>query len=208
MRVLPLWLQTTSNTERRVAAERRSGMGCFRIPRMYSVPLVACSVLVFAVGCAAAPEEAPAVSQADLVAENEAALNELIANYLQAVNRGDADGLAVLYTEDALRINANGRPIEGRDDIRLFAAADYADNDWEMQLHITESEYSGDLAFVRGTYAITLTSKEDASSVYQEVGKWMDVMRRGEDGSWLIARELSNRDHPPGQAPAMPAEEG
>lgn len=178
-------------------------------PRRISSTLVFCSVLVLAAGCAAPPEEAPA-PEVDPVAENEAALGELAARYLQAVNRGDADGLAVLYTEDAVRLPSDGRRIEGRDAIRLFAAADYADADWDMQLRVDESEYSGDLAFVRGTYALTLTSKEDPSIVYQEVGKWMDVMRRGEDGSWLIAREISNRDHLPGQMPAdaMPQEEG
>jgi uncharacterized protein (TIGR02246 family) len=170
---------------------------------------VFCSVLVLAAGCAAPSEEAPA-SEVDPRAEAEAALSELAAKYLQAVNRGDADGLAVLYTEDAIRLPSDGRRIEGRDAIRLFAAADYADTDWEMQLHVDDSDYSGDLAFVRGTYALTLTSKADSSVVYQEVGRWMDLMRRGEDGSWLIAREISNRDHPPGQMPAdaIPQEEG
>ena len=176
-------------------------------PRRISATLVLCSVLVLAAGCAASPEEAPA-PEVDPRAEAEAALGELAAKYLQAVNRGDADGLAVLYTEDAIRLPSDGRRIEGRDAIRLFAAADYADTDWDMQLRVDDSDYSGDLAFVRGTYAITLSSKEGGAVVYQESGKWMDLMRRGEDGSWLIAREISNRDHPPGEAPAMPAEEG
>ena len=182
-------------------------MGCREILRMNPATIVICSVLVLAAGCAAPPaEEAPA-PEVDPVAENEAALNELIAKYLQAVNRGDADGLAVLYTEDAIRMQSNSKPKVGRDAIRLFAAADYADTNWDMQLHVDESEYSGDLAFVRGTYALTLTSKDDPSEVYQEVGKWMDVMRRQEDGAWLIEWEISNRDHPQGQAPEMPEEE-
>ncbi len=184
-------------------------MGRREIPWGISPALVFCSTLAFVGACGSPSEEAaPAVVEVDAAAENEAALNSLIASYLQAVNRGDADGLAVLYTEDAVRINADSRPIEGRDNIRLFAAADYADNDWDIQLHVDESDYSGDLAFVRGTYAITLTSRDDPPVVYQEVGKWMDLMRRGEDGAWLIAREISNRDHPPGEVAATPAEEG
>lgn len=185
-------------------------MGNRGTPRRISATLVFCSVLALAAGCAAPPAEEPPAPEVDPRAEAEAALGELAAKYLQAVNRGDADGLAVLYTEDAIRLPSDGRRIEGRDAIRLFAAADYADTDWDMQLRVDDSDYSGDLAFVRGTYALTLTSKEDSSVVYQEVGKWMDVMSRGEDGSWLIAREISNRDHPQGQMPAdaMPQEEG
>lgn len=183
-------------------------MGCREIRRMTPATIAFCSVLILGAGCAAPPEEEAPAPEVDPVAENEAALTELAAKYLQAVNRGDADGLAVLYTEDAIRFPSDGRRIEGRDAIRLFAAADYADTDWEMQLHVEESDYSGNLALVRGTYAITLTSKADPSAVYQEVGKWMDLMRREEDGSWLIAREMSNRDHPPGQMPEMPEEEG
>ena len=184
-------------------------MGYRRIPRMISATLVLCSVLIVAAGCAAPLEEAAPMPEVDAVAENEAALSELAAKYLQAVNRGDADGLAVLYTEDAIRMQSNSKPKVGRDAIRLFAAADYADVHWDMQLRVDETEYSGDMAFVRGTYALSLASKEDPSVVvHQEVGKWMDLMRRQEDGSWLIAREISNRDHPLGQIPEMPEEEG
>lgn len=181
-------------------------MGCRGILRMNRATVVLCSVLILAAGCAAPPEEAP-VPEVDLVAENEAALSELAAKYLQAVNRGDADGLAVLYTEDAIRMQTNSKAKVGRDAIRLFAAADYADTNWDMQLRVDESEYSGDLAFVRGTYALSISPEDSPSEVYQEVGKWMDVMRRQDDGSWLIAREISNRNHPPGQMPEMPEEE-
>lgn len=184
-------------------------MGSRKIHRINQATIVLCSVLALAAGCAAPPEEEAPAPEADPVAENEAALSELAAKYLQAVNRGDADGLAVLYTEDAIRMPSDGRRIEGRDAIRLFAAADYADANWDMQLRVDEGEYSGDLAFVQGTYALTLTSKADPSAgAYQEVGKWMDLMRRQEDGSWLIEREISNRDHAPGEAPVMPEEEG
>ncbi len=182
-------------------------MGCREILRMNPATIVLCSVLILAAGCTAPPEEEAPAPEVDPVAENEAALNELIAKYLQAVNRGDADGLAVLYTEDAIRMQSNSKPKVGRDAIRLFAAADFANFNWDMQLRVDETEYSGDLAFVRGTYAMSLSSKEDPSVVvHQEVGKWMDLMRRQEDGSWLIAREISNRDHPLGQAPEMPEE--
>ncbi len=173
------------------------------IPPLISA-LAACMCLALGMACAAAPPEEEPAPQVDPAEANLAALNELRAKYLQAVNRGDADGLAVLYTEDGIRIGANSRPIEGRDNIRLFAAADYADTHWNMQLRVDEAEYSGDLAFVRGTYALSLSSKEDPDTVtYQEVGKWMDLMRRQEDGSWLIERELANRDHPPGEAPEV-----
>jgi len=182
-------------------------MGYLTFPRMSRATLMLCSILFLAAGCAAPPEDEAPAPDVDLVAANEAALSELVAKYLQAVNRGDADGLAVLYTEDAIRMQSNSAPKVGRDTIRLFAAADYADTNWDMQLRVEESEYSGDLAFVRGTYALSLAAKEDPSVVvHEEVGKWMDLMRRQEDGSWLIAREISNRDHPSGEQPEMPEE--
>ena len=179
-------------------------MGCREVLRMNRATVVLCSVLVLAAGCAAPPEEEAPAPEVDPVAENNAALSELAAKYLQAMNRGDADGLAVLYTEDAIRMQTNSKAKVGRDAIRLFAAADYADTNWDMQLRVDESEYSGDLAFVRGTYALSVSPKDAPSQIYQEVGKWMDVMRRQEDGSWLIAREISNRNHLPGQIPEMP----
>lgn len=185
-------------------------MGCGEILRMNRATTALCAILVLGAGCAAPPEEEAPVPEVDPVVENEAALSELVAEYLLAVNRGDADGLAVLYTEDAVRMQSNSKPKVGRDTIRLFAAADYADANWDLQIHVDESDYSGDLAFVRGTYALSVSPRDspsEVSEVYQEVGKWMDVMRRQDDGSWLIAREISNRNHPPGQMPEMPEEE-
>lgn len=182
-------------------------MGCREILRMSRATVVLCAVLVLGAGCAAPPEEETLVPEVDPVAANNAALSELVGKFLQAVNRGDADGLAVLYSEDAIRMQTNSKPKVGRDAIRLFAAGDFADTDWDMEIHVDESEYSGDLAFVRGSYALSTWPKDTPSEVYQEVGKWMDVMRRQDDGSWLIAREISNRDHPPGEMPEMPGEE-
>jgi len=182
-------------------------MGCGGILRMNRAAIVLCAILVLGAGCAAPPEEEAPVPEVAPVAAKEAALSPLVAKYLQAVNRGDADGLAVLYTEDAIRMQSNSKAKVGRDTIRLFAAADYADANWDLQIHVDESEYSGELAFVRGTYALSVSPKDSPSEVYQEVGKWMDVMRRQEDGSWLIAREISNRNHPPGEMPEMPEEE-
>jgi len=138
-------------------------MGCREILRMNRATVVLCSVLVLAAGCAAPPEEEAPAPEVDPVAENNAALSELAAKYLQAMNRGDADGLAVLYTEDAIRMQTNSKAKVGRDAIRLFAAADYADTNWDMQLRVDESEYSGDLAFVRGTYALSVSPKDAPS---------------------------------------------
>ncbi len=176
--------------------------------RRRPVPWVVCAALAFAVACAPSAEELAPVPEADPALSSEEAMNSLVASYLQAVNRGDADGLAILYTEDAVRINADGGVVTGRDDIRLFAAADYAEFDQELQLHVEENDFSGQLAFLRGTYGLTVMSKEDSSVVTEQVGKWMNVLRRNEDGSWLIAREMANRDHPPGEPPRGQGEEG
>ena len=112
----------------------------------------------------------------------------------------------MLYTEDAIRMQSNSKAKVGRDAIRLFAAADYADADWDLQLHVEESEYSGELAFVRARTR-SASRRRYAVRGVPGVGEVMDVMRRQEDGSWLIAREISNRNHPPGQMPEMPEEE-
>jgi hypothetical protein len=50
-----------------------------------------------------------------------------------------------------------------------------------------------DLAFVRGTVSMSMAS-EGASEPIQFTGKFLEILRKQKDGSWLIAREIRASD--------------
>ncbi|MCG8608211.1 SgcJ/EcaC family oxidoreductase [bacterium] len=127
------------------------------------------------------------LSQADLDA-----INAVSQKFLQTARASDWSGVAATYTEDAILLPPNGPVIEGRANIQAFweAFPPYTD----LNLTTIEIEGSGDLAYVRGMYSLTITPP--GGSPTPDSGKFIEIRRRGADGSWLIAQDIFNSDIP------------
>jgi uncharacterized protein (TIGR02246 family) len=122
------------------------------------------------------------------------AINDLIGQYVVAYNTEDPAAFQALYTVDAVRLPPDAKALEGLGPIRVYIEDVFAATDPEVTLHIEETEFSSDLAFVRGSWVLGLT--HDNGESQSTLGKWVSLMRRQEDGSWKIARDIWNRDTP------------
>lgn len=122
---------------------------------------------------------------------DESALNALIADYMVAMNSGDADGVVASYAADAVRMPPDALPVTGRESIRQNIAQAFETADLNVQMQVIETEFSGELAYVRGTFLLTVTPK-DGSPMTESEGNWMRLMRRAPDGRWLVAYSLWN----------------
>jgi uncharacterized protein (TIGR02246 family) len=109
-----------------------------------------------------------------------------------AIMSNDAKRIASHYTIDAV-ISPPGRPeLVGRDDIQK----DWQDSlDHFEMLEVGASPHEivvfGDWAFVRGATVITARSRKDSQKA-QNFIKFVEIWQRQTDGSWKIARSLSN----------------
>ena len=122
---------------------------------------------------------------------DEDALNALVADFMVALNTGDADAMAALYTSDAVRMQPDGLPISGRETIRQNISQFFETGSLDVQLQVEETVFSGELAYVMGTFALGVIPN-DGSPRTDTLGNWMRLMRREPDGSWLVAYELWN----------------
>ena len=59
----------------------------------------------------------------------------------------------------------------------------------------TEIDGRGDLAYVRGTYAMTIMP-EGAPEPIREIGKYVVILQKQPDGSWLVVVDIWNSDLP------------
>jgi len=89
------------------------------------------------------------------------------------------------YTEDVILIK-EGPIIEGREAFKEALSKIPTVTLTAVNLTIAEIDGRYDLAFVRGTFSVTMEA-EGAPEPIQWTGKFLYILRKQEDSSWLIA---------------------
>ena len=123
------------------------------------------------------------------------AIRGLDGQWNAAMNAGDYEAIADLFTEDAIRMEADVPAQVGREAILSAMRSDMEEATSESKSVTEEIRLAGDWAVVRGTYEVTVTPKEGGEPVHT-TGKWMEVHEKQADGSWKISRSIGNRDAP------------
>ena len=113
-------------------------------------------------------------------------LADLVAEWEAAFNAGDAEAVAAIYTEDAIRIPPEEDFVRGREEIAV--------NVEELAgLTISLGTYGGllgdEVATTWGSYELSGTVEGQAVT---ERGRWMNAVKKTEDG-WKIHRDIWNR---------------
>lgn len=134
-------------------------------------------------GCQPAAQE---LSQAD-----QAAIRAITDSWHQSFNAGDWAALVQLYTEDAVMMPPNAPVVEGRGALQAWLGQFPPGTD--VSLAIVEIDGAGDLAYVRGTYTLTI-SMEGMPEAISDRGKYLEIRRKQPDGSWPIAVDIYSSD--------------
>lgn len=116
----------------------------------------------------------------------------LIDQWESSFNAGDYQATAALYTTDAVRYPPGAPPQNGRDAI-VADMSNYAE--LTIDLELVGSKMAGDVISAWGTYALHARSGEGDGPVQN--GPWMNVAVKGQDGSWLIYRDIWNLQQQP-----------
>jgi len=132
-----------------------------------------------------AETEAGALSDEDV-----AAIRKVHDAILQATLAGSLEATLEFYTEDAVLI-MEGIVVEGRETYKQTLKVLSKASPTVTAANITIAEIDGriDLAFVRGTSSTTM-KREGVPEPIQRTGKFIEIMRKQDDGSWLIARSI------------------
>jgi uncharacterized protein (TIGR02246 family) len=129
---------------------------------------------------------------AGLSEEDMAAIQAVTEAWESACNANDAHALAALYSEDAMLAPPNEPLMQGRQRIEAFFAASPKFSD--VKLENVEVRGSGDLAYVAGIYMLKVHIP--GLGPIEDTGKYLDVRRKQEDGSWLIVADAYNTSIP------------
>jgi len=155
------------------------------------LPLV--FLLCFTFSCQQREKVAEEVGVAPLSDEDVAAIKAAHDAFVQAVMTGGWGAVIEFYTEDAVFMPPNAPMIQGKEALKEFSKM------WPpvtaFNLTVEDMDGRDDLAYVRGVYSQTIAI-EGAPEPIQDKGKFVEIMRKQEDGSWLISIDILNSDMP------------
>jgi len=152
--------------------------------------LPAALVAILAAACQpAAPAAAPGLGDAD-----RDAIGKAMEQAVAIANQQPADWSAYVeayYAPDAMVLAPGNPPAEGRDAIvELMASTPPLANIKFAQLEV---DGAGAWAWVRGTYAFDVTVP-DRDEPMHDSGKYIEIWKRQDDGSWRVYRDIYNSD--------------
>ena len=136
----------------------------------------------------------PAEEVVDTTAEDRAALNGMIEPYVAAYNAADVESVLAFYDEQVVRMPPNAPSTVGHAGLRLALEETFALGTPEISILQDELIVSGEIAFGRGNYTVTITPEDGDPTVLN--GKYLNVSRKLPDGSWKIARAMFNSNDP------------
>src|SRR5262249_25779039 len=115
--------------------------------------------------------------------------------HVAALNRGDAEAWADLFAEDGVQMPPHAHANVGRQTIRAWGQELLQPFHARFALDVSEIRVSGEAAFERGRYTMSLAPKADGAAI-DDVGKYITVYQRQPDQSWKVARDIWNSDNP------------
>ncbi len=128
---------------------------------------------------------------------DEEAIRELLRMNDDAMTSGDPDGVAALYTNDAVEMGQNRPAIFGKSAIHALEERYLRANHAEVRTTVDTILVSGDLAVVRAGFTVSRTPKSGGDTTTL-VAKSLRVCHRQADGSWKIGILMWSSDAPLG----------
>lgn len=150
-------------------------------------------LLLSLTACGPAPESTPGL--ADTRADDEAAIRALRDAFLDSQQTGDAERNAQFYADDAIVMPPGAPSNTGIGAIRTALVGVFDVYEWSAREPIEEVQVLGDWAFTRTTWTAIRTDKDTRTAV-ELSGKAVHIYRRQSDGTWKIAIDIFNYDHP------------
>ncbi len=108
----------------------------------------------------------------------------------------DWAGFAATLTEDVVRMPPNEPLHQGREAVEAWTSANWGPlTTTELSQSVFDIDGRGDLAYARGSYTATVEVPGVPEPV-SDVGKFLVVLRKQEDGGWLVSIAIFNSDVP------------
>jgi len=110
--------------------------------------------------------------------------------WVKAYNQNDWNGLADLFALNATMMPPNSVAIVGRQNIASWQEKN--ESGFRIAFEIQEISGSNHIAYVRGRSCVSIPDSEGGFGI--DVGKFMEIRKKQENGEWLIHADIFNSD--------------
>lgn len=153
-------------------------------------------VLVSLTGCQSAEAPAPETVEVQAPTDESVNVRESFKTLLRAYQVGSAEGVLSVLDTDVLWMPPDAASIQGLDAVMKHHQDLFAANTVGLSFSVQEVQTSGDWAFTRGQYSVSVTPKAGGNAM-AEAGKAISVMKRDANGVWKFYRFIWNRNFSP-----------
>jgi uncharacterized protein (TIGR02246 family) len=122
------------------------------------------------------------------------AITEAYQAFQKAFHTGDADTIALMYTEDAELFVPETSTIKGREAIAQAWKAIVGSGGNSVRVEIGEVQESGDWAYEIGRFTASAPD-----GIVLNAGKYIVIWKRQATGEWKTHRDIFHWDIPPGK---------
>lgn len=117
------------------------------------------------------------------------AILQAIESFVASYNSGDLAALLAYYDDDLVKLRQGARA-ESKAETRHRVSDVFARFETRVDVENIEVETSGDLAFTRGVFTVTL-SPHNGGETHHVVRRYLEVWRK-RAGQWRVARTMDN----------------
>ncbi len=127
--------------------------------------------------------------------EDAEAIRAMFADWVHVAEEGDAQAYSEHLTDDFVFLGPDAPPVVGKANVVPWVAGFFADFDFVFPEWTTdEIIVRGDVAVHRYSGVESLTPKGSGDTMILD-RKYMDVLRRGDDGKWRASRHMFNLNY-------------
>ena len=119
-------------------------------------------------------------------------LSQMNRDFAKALNDKDAVAAANCYMQDATLLPPNEVPVSGRDSIQKYWQGAISAGAFNVKVATVSTGSSGDLGYEIGRFE--MSTKDSSGKITTERGKYIELLKRSEDGKWKSTHGIWNAD--------------
>jgi uncharacterized protein (TIGR02246 family) len=151
---------------------------------------------VMTIGCQEQPWFIERVNASESGASvDELAIRHVFGEYSSAIEEGDGERWIALWDTDGVQLPPDAPMVVGKPAIWNGAKAEFGTLDIKMWITVQETVVFGQLGYARGVYGFAGNVKNGGPALSYD-GKFLTVLRKQQDGRWLIYRDIFNSNLP------------